>query len=88
MTNYDPLVAAGGSALPGDCRGPVPDGPRGGGQLGALARLTVILAVKPLCIDLYCGGESFDVYKCPWCLAYHVGHATDPICYNVEIVRG
>ena len=33
-------------------------------------------------------GESFDVYKCPWCLAYHVGHATDPICYNVEIVRG
>ena len=22
--------------------------------------------------------EYFDVYRCPWCEFYHIGHAVDP----------
>jgi len=32
-------------------------------------------------------GEVFDVYKCPFCEFYHIGHAVDPNIMGFTIVK-
>lgn len=31
-------------------------------------------------------GEIFDVYRCPFCNFYHIGHAVDPTKFGFSVV--